>query len=61
MQFHNHAQDTQPCIEARLSFNGGHRYFKNIAHSKAECDFCYFSQPTLDSFILSGVFKTQTC
>lgn len=48
-------------IEATLSFNGGHQYFENMAHSMAECEFFYFSQPTLDSFILSGVFKTQTC
>lgn len=55
--FHNHAQNAQPCVEARLSLAGVLQYFENKTSRITECDFCGFPRPTLHSFILSAVFK----
>lgn len=63
MRGENRKQNTQPWIEARLSFSGMlatvcWKYGGKHSISIAECDLCHFSRPTLDSIMLSAVHIT---
>ena len=58
--FCNCAQNTQPCIEGRLSFTCWLQYFENMTDGITECDFNTFSQQKL-FYIIHCFRNTVTC